>query len=53
MDKEVLENVPKKVVNMVSGMRGSTYEEKLEELNMLTVVWGDAIGLIWCRFIIS
>jgi hypothetical protein len=30
--------VQKKAVNMVIGLRGSTYEEKLEELNMLTML---------------
>ncbi len=30
--------VHKKAVNRVIGLRGSTYEEKLEELNMLTML---------------
>ncbi len=32
-----LERVQKKAVNMVSGLKGSTYEEKLEEIGMLTL----------------
>ena len=33
-DKEVLENVQKRAVRMVSGLTGQTYEEKLRELNL-------------------
>jgi hypothetical protein len=36
-DREVLEKVQKKVVGMVSGLRGRTYEEKLEELGLTTL----------------
>ncbi len=36
-DIEALEKVQKKAVNMVSGLKGSTYEEKFEELGMLTL----------------
>jgi hypothetical protein len=36
-DKEVLEKVKKKALNMVSGLKGKTYEEKLEELRMLSL----------------
>ena len=33
-DKEVLERVQKRAVNMVSGLRPSTYEDKLRELGL-------------------
>ena len=36
-DKEVLESVQRRAVGMVSNLRGSTYEEKLAELGMVTL----------------
>ena len=36
-DKEVLENVQKRAVRMVSGLTGQNYEEKLRELNLPTL----------------
>jgi ribonuclease P/MRP protein subunit RPP40 len=36
-DVEVLEKVQRRAVNMVAGLNGSSYEEKLEELDMLTM----------------
>jgi hypothetical protein len=36
-DKEELERVQKKAVGMVSGLSGTTYEEKLIELNLTTL----------------
>jgi hypothetical protein len=36
-DIETLEKVQKKAVGMVSGLKGSSYEEKLEELEMTTL----------------
>ena len=36
-DKEVLEKVQVKAINMVSGLRGATYEAKLAELNLETL----------------
>jgi hypothetical protein len=36
-DIEVLEKVQKRAVNMVSGLKGTSYEEKLAELDMLTL----------------
>jgi hypothetical protein len=34
---EVLEKIQRRAVNMVAGLKGSTYEKKLEELDMLTL----------------
>jgi hypothetical protein len=36
-DMEVLEKVQRRAVSMVSGLSGTSYEEKLEELGMLTL----------------
>jgi ribonuclease P/MRP protein subunit RPP40 len=36
-DIELLEKVQRRAVNMVSGLKGTTYEEKLSELDMLTL----------------
>jgi hypothetical protein len=36
-DKEVLEKIQKRAVNMVSGLKASTYEEKLKELGLTTL----------------
>jgi hypothetical protein len=36
-DKETLEKVQKRAVNMVSGLRGKNYEEKLQELGLQTL----------------
>ena len=36
-DKAVLESVQRRAVGMVSNLRGSTYEEKLAELGMVTL----------------
>ena len=36
-DKEILEKVQRRAVNMVSNLRGRTYEEKLSELGMVTL----------------
>ena len=36
-DKEVLENVQKKAVNMISGLSGKTYEEKCAEIGLETL----------------
>lgn len=36
-DKDKLENVQRKAVRIISGLQGSTYEEKLEELGLQTL----------------
>jgi hypothetical protein len=36
-DKETLEKVQRKVVGMVSGLKGTSYEQKLEELGLTTL----------------
>ncbi len=36
-DKDILEKVQRRVVAMVSGQRGVTYEERLEKLEMTTL----------------
>ncbi len=36
-DKETLEKVQRRAVGMVSGLKGRTYEERLEELDMTTL----------------
>ena len=36
-DKEILEKVQRRAINMVSNLRGRTYEEKLSELGMVTL----------------
>jgi hypothetical protein len=36
-DKDTLEKVQKRAVGMVSGLQGSSYEEKLEELDLTTL----------------
>jgi hypothetical protein len=36
-DKQVLENVQKKFVNMIAGLRASTYEEKCKEIGLETL----------------
>jgi hypothetical protein len=36
-DKEVLEKVQKRAVNMISGLKAKTYEEKLRELGLTTL----------------
>ncbi len=36
-DKEELDRVQKRAVGMVSGLKGTTYEEKLEELGLTTL----------------
>lgn len=36
-DKDCLEKVQKRAINMISGLRGKTYEEKLLELGMTTL----------------
>jgi hypothetical protein len=36
-DREVLEKVQRRAVRMVSGLRGTTYEEKLAEIGILTL----------------
>jgi ribonuclease P/MRP protein subunit RPP40 len=36
-DKETLEKIQRRAVGMVSGLKGSTYEERLEELKMTTL----------------
>jgi hypothetical protein len=36
-NKEELENVPRKVVGMVSGLRGANYEERLAELGLTSL----------------
>jgi hypothetical protein len=36
-DKEMLEKIQKRAVNMVSGLRAHTYEEKLKELGLTTL----------------
>ena len=36
-DREILEKVQRRAVNMVSNLRGRTYEEKLSELGMVTL----------------
>jgi ribonucleases P/MRP protein subunit RPP40 len=36
-DKEVLEKVQKRAVNQVQGLRGATYEQKLEEIGLDTL----------------
>ena len=36
-DKAVLEDVQRKAVRMVSGLSGTTYEEKLAEINLSTL----------------
>lgn len=36
-NKEVLEKVQQRAINMVSGLKGNSYEEKLKELNMTTL----------------
>ena len=33
-DKEIIENVQKKAVKMISGLAGNTYEEKCKELGL-------------------
>ena len=37
-DIEVLENVQKRAVRMVSGLKGNTYEEKLKEVGLTSLV---------------
>lgn len=37
LDREALEKVQKHTVGMVSGLEGSTYEEKLRELGLTTL----------------
>lgn len=36
-DKELLERVQRRAVKMVSGLKGTTYEERLKELNLSTL----------------
>jgi len=36
-DKEVLEAVQKRAVGMVTNLKGRTYQERLSELNMVTL----------------
>ncbi len=36
-DKAVIEKVQKRAVSMVSGLKGTTYEEKLLELGLTTM----------------
>ena len=36
-DSEVLEKVQKRFVNMLSGLYGNTYEERMNELDLLTL----------------
>ena len=39
VDFEVLERVQKRTVNMILGLKGRTYKEKLIELNLTTLLW--------------
>ena len=36
-DQEVLENVQKRAVTMISGLRSKNYEDRLKELRMLSL----------------
>ncbi len=45
-DKEVLEKVQKRAVNMISGLKAKTYEEKLREQPWKR----DAIRQTWPRY---
>ena len=36
-DKEILEKVQRRAVNMVSSLKGKTYEERREELDMVSL----------------
>ena len=46
-DKELIEKVQVRAINMISGLKGSTYIEKLTELKLMSLE--DEQGLICCK----